>query len=133
MRNHSILPVLLLPALVLASIALACGDDDDDAPPAATSAASSRASGQGEDAKITVADNKFEPASATIKVNHEAIWEWTGSNPHQVVGTFDGQRVESPRLTGGGTFIFSFPKAGTFSYECSIHGASMSGKITVEQ
>lgn len=116
----------------LATVAgVACGGDDGPAKPASTVVAA-RTSSQGGDAKITVSDNKFEPAAGTVKVNNEAIWEWKGNNPHQVVGTFQGEKVESLRLTGAGTFIFSFSKAGTFSYQCGVHGASMSGRIKVE-
>jgi plastocyanin len=131
----SLLPLLALAATVPA-LMLACGDDDDDDDGgnggASAGASATRPSSGGEDARVTVSDNRFEPSSVTITPNHEVIWEWSGSNPHSIVGTFDGEQVQSPRLTGSGTFVFSFSKAGTFSYQCGVHGASMTGKVEIE-
>ncbi|MGH2610490.1 MAG: cupredoxin domain-containing protein [Tepidiformaceae bacterium] len=125
----AIVPFLLLSLLLL--VTAACGDDDDDDGANDTPAAGGSPSG--EDAAVAVADNKFEPGEVTVGVNHEVIWTWEGNNSHSVVGTFDGEDVESPRLSGsGGTFVFSFDKAGTFEYQCGVHGASMSGKVTIE-
>jgi plastocyanin len=132
MKTRSGFVVLLaLAASILVSAA--CGDDDD-ATPATTAAAgaTTAAANTGGDVKVTVSDNKFEPATATLKVNNEVIWEWKGNNPHTVVGTFQGEKVESPRLTGSGSFTFSFTKAGTFTYQCGIHGAGMGGTIIVQ-
>jgi plastocyanin len=81
---------------------------------------------------VTISDNKFEPDEVTIGVNHEVTWEWTGNNAHSVVGSFDGEEFESQRFTGSGTFVHSFDKAGTFEYQCGVHGAAMSGKVTIQ-
>ena len=125
------LPLIALVAIssLLMLAAVACGGDDDDDTTTATS--TSTASG-GEDGKVTISDNKFTPAEVNIAVNHEVIWTWSGSAPHSVSGTFAGEKVQSPTLTGTGTFAFSFTKAGTFSYQCGVHGASMSGKVTIK-
>jgi plastocyanin len=32
---------------------------------------------------------------------------------------------------GTGQYLFAFQKAGTFEYQCGVHGASMTGKITI--
>lgn len=136
MQSRSVM-VLVLAAAALALLGAACGDDDDaDSPATATktagaSGATTTAAPDG-DVTIKVADNKFEPATATIKVNQEIIWEWSGSNPHSVVGTYEGiKQPESVRLTGSGTFVLSFSKPGTLTYQCGVHGASMSGKVTI--
>jgi plastocyanin len=121
----------LILLVTLIALLAACGDDDDGGG-AATSTPVRTAAASGGDVTITVSDNKFEPAAAAVRVNNEVIWEWEGNNPHTVVGTFDNQRVESPRLTGSGTFVFSFARAGTFNYQCGVHGESMSGTITVQ-
>lgn len=127
MPSRLLLFVLLTGCLLGAGFA-ACGDDDDDGdatnPPASAVG--------GDDAIVAISDNKFEPNNVTVTPNHEVTWEWSGGNPHSVVGTFDGESVRSPQLTGGGTFTFSFSKAGTFEYQCGVHGASMSGRVIVE-
>jgi plastocyanin len=113
--------------------AAACGDDDDDGGGSTTSEATNPPSGSGgEDARVTVRDNEFDPAEVSVGVNHEVTWEWEGNNPHSIVGTFEGEDVQSPRLTGSGTFVFSFAQAGTFEYQCGVHGASMSGTVRIE-
>ncbi len=131
MLRRRLLLAVLLPSLLAALALTGCGGDDDPAVPT-TVAPGKTASAASGDAKISVSDNKFEPAAVTIKVNNEAIWEWKGSNPHSVVGTFQGEKVESLRLTGTGSFTFSFTKTGTFTYQCGVHGAGMSGTITVQ-
>jgi len=119
---------LLLPVLGL--LLAACGDDDDDDTATATTGGAS-SSPAGEDAVVRVSDNQFAPGDVTVSPNHEVIWQWGGANPHSVVGTWDGEEVMSPRLTGTGTFTFSFDKPGTFEYECGVHGSAMSGTVTV--
>jgi plastocyanin len=81
---------------------------------------------------VAISDNQFSPDEVTVGVNNEVIWEWSGNNPHSVVGTFNGEEVRSPTLTGSGTFPFSFSQAGTFEYQCGVHGASMSGAVIIE-
>lgn len=112
----------------------ACGDDDGDtngSQPSATTGGN----GGGIPAnllKVTVGDNKFSPANLQVPVGANVTWEWTGNNPHSVVGTFDGKEIQSPRLTGTGVYLEAFQKAGVFEYQCGVHGAAMSGKITVQ-
>ncbi len=121
----AVVPLLLVS--LLASAAVACGDDDDDDND--DQAATAPAAGH---VTVTISDNRFSPAEATVGVNNAVIWEWSGNNQHSVVGTFDGEDVESPRLTGTGTFVQSFGQAGTFEYQCGVHGASMSGTVIIE-
>ncbi|MEX0784363.1 MAG: cupredoxin domain-containing protein [Dehalococcoidia bacterium] len=134
-------------------------DDDDDPTTAATTAASSPAAttttaaaqptattaqptattaaqptattAQPGATTIRVEDNAFAPESRTVTVGSEVTWQWAGSNPHSVVGTFAGAAVNSPQQTTG-TFKFTFASAGTFSYICGVHGQSMSGQIVVQ-
>ena len=118
-----------------ALLTTACGGDDDDDPtpsgsdPTATTATSNSG---GEDVTISIGDNQFSPSDATVSSGQEVIWEWSGSNPHSVVGEYMGAAVESIKLTGSGTFVWSFAQAGTFEYECGVHGAAMSGTITIQ-
>ena len=123
---------------------VACGDDDDDdddggnetATRAATTAAATQPAGNPTTAtatgvRISVGDNVFDPDEETVPVGTEVTWQWAGSNPHSVVGTFNGEDVESETQTSG-TFEFTFDAAGTFEYQCGVHGAAMSGEIVVE-
>ena len=76
---------------------------------------------------VTVADNYFSPASTTVAVG-AVTWTWTGSMSHNV--TFDDGNSSPTQATG--TYTRRFSVAGTYSYHCTIHGAAMSGTVTVK-
>jgi plastocyanin len=57
-------------------------------------------------------------------------WKVVGSLPHTVTGQ-SGAVFDSGQLNQDGTYTHSFSTAGTIKYFCKIHGASMSGTITV--
>ncbi len=124
--------IRLLGALLVATalLAAACGGDDD----AASATPTAKPAGGIPPALTTikVQDNKFTPSDLQVPLGVNITWDWTGStNRHSVKGTFDGQPVESPVLSGTGVFLFAFQKSGTFEYECGIHGAAMKGSITI--
>ena len=75
---------------------------------------------------VDVRDNSFDPSQTTVAPGTTVTWTWRGSATHDV--TFaDGQA--SPRQSSG-TYARTFPAAGTFGYQCSIH-SGMSGTVTV--
>lgn len=121
----------VLALATLAVTAVACGDDDDDDDDdgSPTTGVTQTAGG---DETVSISDNTFSPADLTISVGDTVTWEWSGSNPHSVVGEFDGEDVESEEMTGTGTFEFTFESEGEFEYECGVHGSEMTGTITVE-
>ena len=80
---------------------------------------------------VTVADNSFSPSNLTITGGTAVTWAWAGKNEHSVTGTWDGAPLGSPRQRDG-AFTFRFGRAGTFEYQCGVHGAAMSGKVTVK-
>jgi plastocyanin len=70
----------------------------------------------------------FSPSVLTIKVGTTVTWTNNTSAPHTVTsdtGAFNGSLGRS-----GATFSFTFTRAGTFSYHCSIH-PYMKATITV--
>jgi plastocyanin len=126
-----------LAALALASIVFAScgGDDDDDEGGAPTTSAGNPTQTGGAPSnltKVTISDNKFTPSSLQVPVGATVTWEWTGSAPHSVVGTFDGKEIQSPTLTGTGVYLEAFQKAGEFKYHCGVHGEAMSGTIRIQ-
>ena len=76
---------------------------------------------------IRVSDNAFSPANTTVAPGTTVSWTWTGNADHDVTFT-DGPR--SP-IQSKGSYERTYPTAGSFPYRCSIHGAAMSGTITV--
>lgn len=121
-------------------VGAACGDDDDggEAPQATATTAAAEAtpteSGAlpGNLTTIKVIDNSYSPTGLQVPVGTTVTWNWEGSFPHSVSGTFNGETVESGVLEAGGTFAFEFTSAGILEYECSVHGAAMSGTVTVQ-
>ncbi len=87
---------------------------------------------------ITVSNNTFSPASKTVMVGSTVQWGWStctndyyGSQTcvsHSV--TFDDGVTSATQDKG--TFTRTFNTAGAYNYHCSVHGAAMSGTITVE-
>jgi plastocyanin len=89
---------------------------------------------------VTVGNNQFAPADLTVSAGRTVTWTWdscTGGDgygngqscvSHNV--TFDQGASSSTKSSG--TFFRAFPAAGTYPYHCTIHGASMSGRVVVQ-
>ncbi len=72
----------------------------------------------------------YNPPSLTVKVNTTVIWRNKDGQDHTVTsntGLFD-----SGVLHNGLTFSYTFTAAGTYPYQCLIHGPVMSGTVIVE-
>ena len=76
---------------------------------------------------VSVADNYFSPSATTVAVG-SVTWTWTGTMSHNV--TFDDGNSSPTQASG--TYTRRFSAAGTYSYHCTIHGAAMSGTVTVK-
>jgi plastocyanin len=73
----------------------------------------------------------FNPAIDTVAVNGTVTWTWaSGSIAHTVQSTGSPSFTSSGILSSG-NHAFTFSTAGTYSYDCAIHGAAMSGRIVV--
>jgi plastocyanin len=80
-------------------------------------------------------NGSVNPAVDTVAAGGSVTWTWTntGGVPHGI------QSVGSPIfrngtvLTGNGsTYRVTFNTAGTYQYDCLVHGALMSGTIVVQ-
>lgn len=68
----------------------------------------------------------FSPASITIHVGTKVIWVNHSSLPHNVYATsgpWGSGAKSSTILPPNGSFSYTFTKAGTYKYYCSIHPA----------
>ncbi len=83
-------------------------------------------------AAVSVGNNFFNPSSVTIAVGGTVTWTWSaGAVTHNV--TFQTAGAPSNvSNTSSGSFPRTFNSAGTYQYVCTIHGASMSGSVTVQ-
>ncbi|MCC6386132.1 MAG: hypothetical protein IT302_01975 [Dehalococcoidia bacterium] len=84
-------------------------------------------------ARVTIGDNIYQPVLSSISAGKSIDWVWEGSGTHSVViKTPDGKEVKSPEQAKG-TFSYKFETAGTYDYNCSIHGDRMQGRVQVSQ
>lgn len=80
-------------------------------------------------ANVSVQDDQFVNASVRVLEGGTVTWTWQGANQHNV--TFSGGGPVSATQTAG-TFQRTFAQTGVFTYQCTVHGAAMSGTVTVE-
>ncbi|HZS41465.1 MAG TPA: plastocyanin/azurin family copper-binding protein [Polyangia bacterium] len=101
---------------------------------------------------VTVGPNgsmMFAPSQISINVGDTVEWNWpAGSLPHTVTsgtpGAPDGQFCSNGQqpsvqacsgaayaMTGPATYSHTFSAAGSFPYFCQVHGALMTGMVTV--
>ncbi len=74
------------------------------------------------------------PAVDTVAVGGTVTWTWTGAGnvPHSVQSLGSPSFASSTIQTGdGSTHQVAFPTAGTYQYDCAVHGTMMSGRIVV--
>jgi len=57
-------------------------------------------------------------------------WTWAGGS-HSVESTGSPSFTTSSTQASG-TYAFTFTTAGSYSYICGVHGASMSGRVVVQ-
>lgn len=79
--------------------------------------------------EIKIDNFSFSPQQLTIAAGTKVVWVNNDDVPHTVVGTH--QEFRSKALDTGDRFSFTFTKAGTFDYFCSVH-PMMTGKIVVQ-
>ena len=89
-------------------------------------ALASAAHAEGIEVKI---DNfTFAPRTLTVKAGTTVTWINEDDIPHTVVST---GHFRSKPLDTGDKFTFTFAKAGTYLYHCTLH-PHMTGKIVVQ-
>jgi len=131
-RLPRLLPLALAAALLGAGLIVAAGG------PAAAQAAPSKLTIDG------TAENKWQPADATVKPGGTVtfrvaggathpVGSGDGSDPTKSDGRFDNSDCTLAHMTKvGDSCQVKFPKAGTYPYFCQIHAAlGMKGVITV--
>jgi plastocyanin len=76
---------------------------------------------------VAVDNFAFSPATLMARVGQQVTWTNKQGVAHTV--TANGGAFNHP-MPSGATFSFTFTKAGTFAYHCTIH-PSMQGTIVV--
>ena len=95
----------------------------------AASAGSSAKAPQPTSAEVKVDNFSFGPASLTVAVGTTVTWTNRDDIPHTVVST--DKVFKSKVLDTDEKFSFTFDKAGTYPYFCSVH-PKMTGSVVVQ-
>ena len=75
------------------------------------------------------------PAQDTVAVGQAVTWTWTstGATSHSVRSDGSPSFTSSTVMTGNGmTYSVTFTTAGTYHYDCAVHGAAMTGTVVVQ-
>ena len=109
-------PLLILAALLLGgrSATSACASVSDERP--------SRVA-------VAIENYAFQPDPITVAAGTTVVWTNRDEVAHTVVS--NDKLFSSPELAENRNFEFTFKKAGTFAYSCSLH-PEMKGKVIVK-
>jgi len=81
---------------------------------------------------VTIQDMAFSPATIKVKVGDTVTWTNQDSTSHTVTAdSTSADAPDSPTLSKGDTYKFTFNKAGTYKYHCTFH-SFMTGTVIVE-
>jgi plastocyanin len=90
---------------------------------------------------VTVSSNRFTDAvsgnsTSTIAAGDTIMWNWSSGTHTSTSGSCSGGCTPNGTWDSGikssGSFPFTFPTAGTFTYYCEVHGAMMQGTVIVQ-
>jgi plastocyanin len=118
MMRKSVCIVGLLATVMVATLLLATG-----------SPGSSANTAEPASAEVKVDNFSFGPATLTVAVGTTVTWTNRDDIPHTIVST--DKVFKSKVLDTDEKFSFTFSKAGTYPYFCSIH-PKMTGSVVVQ-
>ena len=84
-----------------------------------------------ESAEVKIDNFSFGPATLTVSAGTTVTWTNRDDIPHTVVSADDPKIFKSKVLDTDEKFSFTFTRAGTYPYFCSIH-PKMTGKVIVQ-
>jgi plastocyanin len=122
-----------LAMIALALLVAACGSGSTATTAGSTSTTAgspaTTSSGGATTVQVEMKSLKFNPASVTVNAGDTVVWTNADSAQHDVVA--DNGEFKSDLFGQGKTFSFTFAKAGTYPYRCTVH-AGMTGTVIVK-
>ena len=79
---------------------------------------------------ITITNYSFQPGTLTVRKGSTVTWVNKDGDVHTIKSTDGSEAFASPALDSGSQFAFTFHRAGTYHYVCSVH-PYMHGVIVV--
>ena len=129
--------IVAVAAAVTVLVLAACGSTASSGSSSTPRAASTSG---GAAAAVTIQNFAFTPQRLTVKAGTTVTWTNNDSAPHTVTSS-DGISTSASTtslfngsVSPGATFSYTFAKAGTYYYLCTIHKseAGMHGEIIVQ-
>ena len=81
----------------------------------------------------TVGNNFFNPAAILVSAGAVVTWTWAGGVQHNVIFALNPDLSSGLEDGAGFQHAVAMPTApGTYSYQCTIHPATMNGTVTVQ-
>jgi plastocyanin len=123
--------LMLIAALTLLVVGCDAGGGGSTATTAPGGGPTTVVNGQigGNEIQVVMSNRAFDPATITVNVGDTVTWLNQDAPQHDVV--VDNGEFTSEPFDQGQTFSFTFTKAGTYTYHCSIH-PGMTGTVTVQ-
>ena len=139
-------PRPLVTAALLAAMITACGGSDSSYGNTPSTAPTNPGGTPGgtpvsTSNSVVIANDAFSPGTLEVPVGTTVTWQWKSCDDTGYGGygtcvshnvTFDDGSGIASSTQSTGTFSRAFTAAGTYKYHCVIHGASMSGVVTVK-
>ena len=98
--------------------------------------------GGGPVGQVDVGNNYFRsahngsqnPAVDTITVGDNVTWAWNAAGSHSVQSTGTPAIFRNSVVMSGAhdSYTVTFNTPGTYTYQCGVHGAAMTGRIVVQ-
>jgi amicyanin len=79
--------------------------------------------------QVSITNFTFSPPAITVKMGTTVTWTNNDEEPHTVFSSTGGMKSQV-LASHQSTYTFTFTKAGTFDYNCTIH-PFMHGTVTV--
>ena len=80
---------------------------------------------------VTTDAGAFSPATITIAQGATVTWQIVGNTHNVTFGTSKPTGGDAPNTAPGGTITRTFPTAGTYPYQCTLH-TGMAGTVIVQ-
>ncbi len=121
--------IWIIGVLVIAVLISGCTEQQTTAAPTTTMTTSA--------AVVEIKGSAYNPATITISKGTMVTWKQLDDTSHTVssiLGTYEPSHqvkvLDSPILSKGQTYSYTFTQTGTFDYSCMLH-PSMKGKVIV--
>jgi len=82
----------------------------------------------------SVHNGSANPAVDTIAAGGSVTWTWNAAGSHSIQSTGVPDIFRNSVVMSGAndTYTVTFRNPGTYTYECAVHGAAMTGRIVVQ-